>query len=60
MGVITTKYIKAGEEILTYYGYQPGLRMPRDYPWYWELKTKTEHEGRLEGKIKRIDMLKGI
>ena len=47
MGVVSTKYIKAGEELFTYYGYKPG-RMPSDFPWYWELKRKVEQVEGLE------------
>ena len=47
MGVVSTKYIKAGEELFTYYGYKPG-RLPSDFPWYWELKRKVEQVEGLE------------
>ena len=42
MGVVTTKHIKAGEELFTYYRLYKTDIIPYDYPWYWELKEKTE------------------
>ena len=51
MGVVSSKYIKAGEELLAYYGYRLGRKMPSDYPWYWELKRKIEEEEELEPNI---------
>ena len=51
MGVVSNKYIRAGEELLTYYGYRIGRKMPSDYPWYWELKRKVEEEEELEANI---------
>ena len=50
MGVVSSKYIKAGEELLAYYGYRLGRKMPSDYPWYWELKRKVEAQEELEEK----------
>jgi len=44
MGVVTTTYVKAGEEILTYYGYDSSLAFPGDYPWYWDLKKRVDIE----------------
>ena len=49
--VVSNKYIKAGEELLIYYGYRLGRKMPSDYPWYWELKRKVEEEEELEANI---------
>ena len=43
MGVVTTRHIKSGEELFTYYGYSK-RNMPYDFPWYWELKRKVEEE----------------
>ena len=57
MGVVSTKYIKAGEELFTYYGYREHRRMPSDYPWYWELKRKVdEEEEKRNQKQKHPDM----
>ena len=47
IGVVSTKTIKAGEELFTYYRYKRE-RMPIDFPWYWELKRKLEKEEELE------------
>ena len=47
MGVVSTKLIKSGEEVFTYYGYHQGS-MPWDYPWYWKLKVQMDEEERLE------------
>ena len=44
MGVVTTKHIKAGEELFTYYRLYKTDIIPYDYPWYWELKEKIEKE----------------
>ena len=49
MGVVSTKHIKAGEELFTYYGYKP-RKMPEDFPWYWELKRKVEEEEELQAE----------
>ena len=47
---VTTKLdIKAGQELFTYYGYGVGT-LPSDFPWYWDLKMKTEKQERLEAK----------
>ena len=48
-GVVTTKEVKAGEELFTYYGYVKS-NMPSDFPWYWELKRQVEKEKRLASK----------
>ena len=50
MGVITTRHIKAGEELFTYYGYHPDrdIFFPADYPWYWKLKENIEEEEKEE------------
>ena len=54
MGVLTSSDIKTGQEILTYYGYDliegAPHPMPEDYPWYWDLKMKTEKSDRLEAE----------
>merc|ERR1712080_501471 len=44
-GVVTTKDVKAGEELFTHYGYEPD-DFPNDFPWYWELKRNIEKEER--------------
>ena len=41
MGVVSTKHIQEGDELFTYYGYRPA-KLPADFPWYWELKSKLE------------------
>ena len=46
MGVVTTRHVKAGEELFTYYGYRPAS-MPSDFPWYWELKKRVEQEEKI-------------
>ena len=51
MGVLATTSVSAGEEILTYYGYQSGLDIPNDYPWYWDLKKRTEEEEELNSNV---------
>ena len=57
MGVITTRNIKAGEELFTYYRLYKTDIIPYDYPWYWELKAKTEEaeEEYVENKILRTN-----
>ena len=54
MGVVSTKHIKAGEELLTYYGYKP-RKMPEDFPWYLELKRKVEEEEELQAEKSYIE-----
>ena len=54
MGVVSTKHIKAGEELFTYYGYKP-RKMPEDFPWYWELKRKEEEEEELQAEKSYIE-----
>ena len=60
MGVVTTRHIKAGEELFTYYRLFKTDIIPYDYPWYWELKEKTENaekeqtENKLLGKDTNI------
>ena len=48
--VITTKPVKAGEELFTYYGYGYGYPIPSDFPWYWELKRQGVKKERLEAE----------
>ena len=47
MGVVSTKHIKEGDELFTYYGYRPG-KIPSDFPWYWELKSTVEEQEDLQ------------
>ena len=49
-GVVTTKNVKAGDELFTYYGYGECDTIPSDFPWYWELKRQIEKEERLAEK----------
>ena len=50
--LVVTRDIKAGEELLHDYGYEyPPLEFPFDFPWYWELKRKTDKQKRLQRKI---------
>ena len=46
IGIRTTKLIKAGEEIFTYYGYKK-KDFPADVPWYHEAHQKYLEERRL-------------
>ena len=39
--MVTTRHIRAGEELFTYYKYSPSGTFTL-FPWYWELKEKTE------------------
>ena len=57
MGVLTTKHIKAGEELFTYYRLYKTDIIPYDYPWYWELKAKTEEaeEEEVENNVLRTN-----
>ena len=57
MGVITTRHIKAGEELFTYYRLYKTDIIPYDYPWYWELKAKTEEaeEEEVENNVLRTN-----
>ena len=54
MGVLASSDIKTGQEILTHYGYDfiegAPHPMPSDFPWYWDLKMKTEKSERLEAE----------
>ena len=57
MGVVTTRHIKAGEELFTYYRLYNTDILPYDYPWYWELKEKTEEaeKEQTESKVLRTN-----
>ena len=46
---MTTSDVKEGQELFTYYGYGVNV-LPADFPWYWELRMKTEKNERLEAK----------
>ena len=54
MGVLTSSDVKTGQEILTHYGYDlikgAPHPMPSDFPWYWDLKMKTEKSDRQEAE----------
>ena len=41
--MVTTRHIRAGEELFTYYKYSPSGTFTL-FPWYWELKEKIEKE----------------
>jgi hypothetical protein len=41
----------SGEEIFTFYGYQPGS-FPNDFPWYFDALKKVESEQREEQQRK--------
>ena len=62
MGVLLSSDIKTGQEVFTHYGYDLNAiapsPMPRDFPWYWDLKIKTEKSDRLEAKNRRKGDLK--
>ena len=45
--VITTRDIKAGEELFTDYGYKFSP-FPDDYPWYWDTKLVLDKEERMK------------
>ena len=49
MGVLTTKDIKAGQELFAHYGYT-STTFPSDVPWYWEQKRKIEKNERSKTK----------
>ena len=49
MGVLTTKDIKAGQELFAHYGYT-STTFPSDVPWYWEQKRKIEKNERSKSK----------
>ena len=61
MGVLTSSDVKTGQEILTHYGYDlikgAPHPMPSDFPWYWDLKMKTEKSYRLEAKKSKKERL---
>ena len=44
--VVTTKDLKAGQELFAYYAYKKSP-FPFDNPWYWEMKLIIEREERL-------------
>lgn len=46
--ITTTKPIKAGEEIFTYYGYLEKAPFPSDFLWYWEALAEIERQEALE------------
>ena len=62
MGVLASSDIKTGQEILTYYGYDliegAPHPMPSDFPWYWDLKMKTEKSERLEAEKSNKERLR--
>ena len=41
--MVTTRHIRAGEELFTYYKYSRSGTFTL-FPWYWELKEKIEKE----------------
>ena len=47
--VTTTKAVKAGQELFTFYGYGPH-ELPADFPWYWDMKRQVDKEERLEAR----------
>ena len=49
MGVLTTKDIKAGQELFAHYGYT-STTFPSDVPWYWEQKRKIDKKERSKTK----------
>ena len=61
MGVLLSSDIKTGQEVFTHYGYDLNAiapsPMPRDFPWYWDLKMKTEKSYRLEAKKSKKERL---
>ena len=62
MGVLLSSDIKTGQEVFTHYGYDLNAiapsPMPRDFPWYWDLKIKTEKSDRLEAEKSNKERLK--
>ena len=64
MSVMTSSDIKAGQEIFTHYGYEffkgAPHPMPSDFPWYWDLKMKTEKSDRLEARKYNKERLEEI
>ena len=59
-GVVTTKAVKAGEELFTHYGYTKIDEVPADVPWYWELKRQVEKEERLSAKRLKDKIIKTL
>ena len=53
--VTTSKPVKAGEELFTYYGYGYGDGHSHAFPWYWDLKRNVEKKERLEVKLARLN-----
>ena len=47
---VSTRYIRAGEELYGYYGYDKPGSFPDDFPWYWEQKMKVDKVSRLKAK----------
>ena len=43
-GLLTTTCVKAGKEILAYYGHDRRLTFPDDFYWYWDLKRRVDME----------------
>ena len=42
MGVVATKTINLGHEVLAHYNYRKSNSIPGDFPWYWKLKEQME------------------
>ena len=46
--VTTSKPLKAGDELFTFYGYGKHATFPADFLWYWETKAAIDRQERLE------------
>ena len=49
--------VKAGQELLAYYGYE-SKEFPADYEWYWNTLMELEREERLELELKEKEQKK--
>ena len=55
---MTTKAVKAGDELFTHYGYASEFGVMFDVPWYWDLKRQVEKEERLEANRAKLTKIK--
>ena len=51
------KFVKAGQELFTYYGYSK-KEFPYDFPWYWEQKNQIERDERLRKEAESLEKMK--
>lgn len=45
--------LEPGDELFAYYGYKSDSPFPEDFPWYFELKAKSDKEEREKEEAKK-------